>query len=195
MVNKLVMLWLLLLACVGANAQQQGAIPDEVLRGLAKDLAEMQRAVDDARRQQTSSMYAQIMKGYGVPSITVTTPSTPIRAGASDAARTLATAKPGTKYQVIDKSDQWYAVTFDRPIEGLTAGWVKASNAVPAAGPYAMHMPTPQDRAVAEAWYLQLVDQASKLKKAWQDNPYIAVQGFDINVGVPPSLSISFQFK
>lgn len=33
------------------------------------------------------------------------------------------------------------------------------------------------------------------LKNEYNNNPYIAMKGFDINIGIPPSISVSFDFK
>jgi hypothetical protein len=79
-------------------------------------------------------------------------------------------------------------------VNGLSSGWVKAANAVPAGWVAATHMP-PSQQGVSEAIYQQITEQASRLRKRYENNPYVSVDGFDINIGVPPSVSISFQFK
>jgi hypothetical protein len=102
--------WSLALLSTCVAAQQSGALPDSVVRDIAKDLANMQRSVDEARRNQEAAMTAQAIKWPGVSAITITSLSAPIRAGASETARSIAQAKQGMKYQVIDRVDEWYAV-------------------------------------------------------------------------------------
>jgi hypothetical protein len=183
----------LFFAAASALAQPPGALPDSVVRDIAKDLAEMQKAIDDARRKQEAATFAQFLKGQGVAAITVTTASAPIRAGASDGARSIASAKQGMKYRVIDKVDNWYAVALDRPIGGLASGWLKAADAVPAATVPAMYAAGSQNATASEGIYRQLVEQASRFRRAYEQNPYVTVSGFD--VGFPLTLTLSFQFK
>jgi len=41
----------------------------------------------------------------------------------------------------------------------------------------------------------EIVEQASKMKDKYKNNPYVSVTGFSVNVGVPPSMSINIEFK
>jgi hypothetical protein len=41
----------------------------------------------------------------------------------------------------------------------------------------------------------ELMDQVSRLAKTLENNPYVRLKGFKINVAVPPSLDVEFEMK
>jgi len=43
--------------------------------------------------------------------------------------------------------------------------------------------------------YGVLIKMMLKMKKSYENNPYITVKGFDINIGISPSVTISIEFK
>lgn len=176
---------------------QAGEIPRPVLDGLAKDLAQLHQAVLEAQRKQM--VYDLAARGFAraVSEIIVTRPSANIRAGADERAPVLLSAKKNQTFPVIDKAGEWYAVELPDKAQGLSAGWVKADDAVPT-----IHTPERitsgqqvKVRSLAEDIYRDLTERAVRFRDAYRDNAYISVTGFSVNVGIPPSMSISFEFK
>ncbi len=43
--------------------------------------------------------------------------------------------------------------------------------------------------------YNKIIYKMRELKKKYQNHPYIKITGFDINIGIPPSVTISIEFK
>ena len=186
---------LILLMPVAAAAQQSKEIPKPVMNGLAHDLAELQKAVVEAQRKQQQDLMAQFLTDAPTH-IKVTGSSTPIRGGASKYSEILLQAEKGRTYRVIDKAGPWYAVKLDSPHEGIPTGWISATGAVPVANlGQSSSGGTVPDETLAEEIFKSLTEQATHLRDAYRNNPYINVSGFTVNVGVPPSVSISFEFK
>ncbi|HEX4045504.1 MAG TPA: hypothetical protein VHZ76_07560 [Gammaproteobacteria bacterium] len=43
--------------------------------------------------------------------------------------------------------------------------------------------------------YEIIINKMRALKMKYENNPYIRIVGFDINIGIPPSVTISIEFK
>jgi len=174
---------LVALALPVAAIAQTVQIPQDVMSGLARDLAALQREVLDVQAQQKgpADKYANI----GL--LRVTEP-TYLRAGAGDKAATLRQVKPGELFPVISQVGDWYAVRMATPYEGLNTAWLKAAAAVP----------VPDDArstgSAGDAIFVRLTESAARLRESYRSNPYVNVTGFAVNV-VPPSVSINFEFK
>lgn len=179
---------------------QEGAVPTAVIGDLAKDLAELQRAVQLAQQRQVLEPRLGAVGGYTeVPlypsEITVTGRKTTLRAGASTAAPSLLVVDQGQQFRVVDKASNWYAVELPSEVRGYRSAWIQAADAVPAVwqgSGMAVGLPLPSS---AELLFQELAGRAAKLRDSYDSNPYIGISGFVVNVGVPPSLSINFEFR
>ena len=180
---------------LGALAQG-GDIPKPVLDGLAKDLAQLHQAVLEAqRKQQAYEMASAKFPWLGVNQITITSPSAGVRAGANDKAPLLLSAQKNQIFPVIDKAGDWYAVALREKIHGVSSGWVRAADSVPTMRAVQTTPAGQQPSSLADDIFRELTERAVRFRDAYRNNPYISVTGFSVNVGVPPSVSISFEFK
>lgn len=94
----------------------------------------------------------------------------------------------GKTFPVVSQAGGWYAVEFGEPFDGMKTGWLPATAAVPVA------QTNPSASSTAEAVFVKLTEQAARFKQAYQNNPYVTVSGFTVNV-VPPSVSVNFEFR
>lgn len=46
-----------------------------------------------------------------------------------------------------------------------------------------------------EAVIGRLVNMAAAYAAKWKDDPYVAIDEFQVTMGVPPSLTVNFRFK
>ena len=46
-----------------------------------------------------------------------------------------------------------------------------------------------------EYWVHRLVSAAGRIAAKWKDDPYVTVDGFQVNLALPPSLTVGFRFK
>ena len=179
-----------------AALAQGGDIPKPVLDGLAKDLAQLHQAVLEAqRKQQAYEMAVTKFPALGVNQITVTNQSAGVRAGANDKAALLQNASMNQTFPVIDKAGDWYAVSLPEKIKGVSSGWVRAADAVPTMRIVQTTAPGQQPSSFADDIFRDLTERAARFRETYRNNPYISVAGFSVNVGVPPSVSITFEFK
>lgn len=188
------------------SAAQSASIPKAVVDSIASDLADLQSAVVAAQSRldsssSTNSFGASLPPTYRVPNVLgveVTGAKPAVRAGASKGANKLLEPKRGEKFLVLDKADDWYAVKLPQPVEGHMTGWVNASDVIVEkavdASLTGQVVATPS-RAVAEDVFRMLTERAGRIRDAYKDNPYVSVSGFTVNVGVPPSVGVNFEFK
>ncbi|HXF44912.1 MAG TPA: hypothetical protein VNK91_02220 [Burkholderiaceae bacterium] len=189
---------MILLACLTPlTAPAQGdQIPKAAVDALAKDLAQLHEAVLEAqRKQQAYEMAPARWPSLGVGQVTVMNPSTAVRAGANDKAAVLLTATKHQSFPVIDKAGEWYAIALPQQVHGVSAGWVPASDVVPSAGTIRLTAGGAQSTSLADGIFNNLAERAIRFRDAYRSNPYFSVSGFAVNVGVPPSVSINFDFR
>lgn len=194
---------LLLALCSPFVALAQTApIPKDVVDRLAKDLANLQREVQAAQVQQQATNPKPALMGL------IVTEPTFLRTGAADKASTLYQVNKGTTFPVVSQVGDWYAVQMDEPYKGFNTAWVKAAAAVPVTqdflrrgsstmGSSTMGIATdvvPGGSSVSDALFARLAESAAGFRQSYQNNPYITVTGFVVNV-MPPSVSINFEFK
>jgi len=46
-----------------------------------------------------------------------------------------------------------------------------------------------------EDMYEMIINKMYALKKKYDNNPYVRISGFDVNIGIPPSVTVSIEFK
>ncbi len=104
--------------------------------------------------------------------------------GPSPTAGIGATLTPGTDVRVEGIEQGFVQVT---PLEGPSSGRT-------------LYVPEGAVRTAflsdyAGARITELMDQVSRLAKTLENNPYVRLKGFKINVAVPPSLDVEFEMK
>lgn len=174
-----------LLVHAAAFSQSQ-PVPPAVMSELADDLSKIQAQVEASRL--VSSMSSRVLN----PAVTLVETTTPtiIRSGASPTASTIGRATTGQKFEILDKSADWYAVRLSGSSSTLQAGWLPASDVVPIST-----APAPNASTQALDQYRAILDSVNALRTKYRENPYVEIQGFDITIGAPPSISVSFGFK
>lgn len=191
---KVVWFALLIAMVPSLGHAQQTRIPDEAVRQLSKDLADLNREVLRAQQvlQASSGVFRYPLKA------TVTRKSVPVRLGASEIAKISFNAKEGETYGVLDKVGDWYAIQSQDQ-----AGWVNASGVkvvllsggkIFPALEHAMAMVVPEERLM-ERIFRSLTESATKLREKYAQNPYFFVKGFSVNLGITPSVQLTFEFK
>jgi uncharacterized protein YgiM (DUF1202 family) len=169
-------------------AQKQQTL-EGTLQDVSKDLAVLHQQVQNAYRATTA--WPDFTMGAG--SVRTTRDNAVLRAGAADQAKAVTKVPAGATFDVIDRAGEWYAVKLDKPTQGLTTAWVKAADATR----------EPQKRAesdqvkqtsMADQIYEQITKSVTSIRDRYKDNPYVRVSGFTVNVAIPPSVTISFDF-
>lgn len=179
---------LIILAPV-AWAQSPGntkSIPDDFIAKMANDLAGL---TADPLPNEPGTARISTMLGHTVPSKVQV-----IKTGqvwSTDATGKVMTRQitAGSQASVYGATDNYYQV------EGLgdnNKWWVAATDVAPAGPPRRVD-------AVDPGWLGQQIEKLMKNASAFRDNyksnPYVNVHGFSINVGVPPSINMEFEFK
>ncbi len=190
-----VILWLTVMPCVALGQGEQTM--EDTLREISKDLAGLHQEVKDAYRTQTTQSYALPSTALGYR-IRITRDQSAIRAGADDSAGVLTKASRGTSFNVIDKVGDWYAVSLLKPTkEGLVSGWVKASMATPEVKTltYMDEATSLSEQNSSIRIYEQITKSVTAIRKKYENNPYVKITGFTVNVAIIPSVTVSFEFK
>jgi hypothetical protein len=186
---------ILLSILVGVAQGQEQQTLEGTLMELSKDLATLNQDVQNA--------YAQMARPPGLAAayslldykVRITEKNSPIRAGAADNAWILTRAAEGKSFKVIDKAGQWYAVALDKPAKGLSTGWVKASEAIPEVTPIEPGGARSKEKPITEFIYEKITESVTAIRNKYKNNQYLKVTGFSVSVAVPPSVTVSFEFK
>lgn len=168
---------LLCTAWIGTvSAQQSSAGADATIEELASDL----EAIEDEVR--AASVSANDMAA-------ILAEVEEIRVQPREDAAPLRTAKPGEAFTVNGRFGDWYSVELSPPVQSSKSGWLPARAArievqqsPPANGSFA-------DRAVGK-----LLSMVRNMREKYRDNEYVRVTGFTVDVGLPPSVSVGFEF-
>ncbi len=162
-------------------------LPEEVRLELSRDLSHGQ---DQIRLPRLKKKIAQ-----GPLSIydefTTSTRGGAVMSSPADRAEVITTVYPGTVLGTTGKSVGGYLeVGYDYYGQLLT-GWVSPDRHGLAAGP----RPDQLNEAERQALYRKILDNVNALKKKWQDNQYLSIGGFSINVERSPSVSVDIHYK
>ena len=95
----------------------------------------------------------------------------------------------GDTFPIVERAGDGYAVKLDKPINGLNAAWLQTAAAVITA-----QQASTQSTSFVDQIFSELTEKAARFRQSYQNNPYVIVTGFTVNV-VPPSVSINFEFK
>jgi uncharacterized protein YgiM (DUF1202 family) len=115
-------------------------------------------------------------------------------AGASDQAAVIGEVKANETLPVFQEESGWYATNWkDNP------GWVSAEDVTPTEPIKAGFDPLGalQQRVAAalDAAMNEGVEQANWLRQKYANNQYVEIPGFEVSLGVAPSVTIHFDFK
>ena len=135
----------------------------------------------------------------GLAYIEITMPAH-IYKGADVSAGYIQSVTRGDKFRYVDKVSDWYAIALNKPIEGFHTGWVQAAQAVPVwffkeVGAIPTGAPSDSSPPLSQVLYKKIVDSVSAVRANYAENPHIAVTGFSVDVGLPPSVSVQFEFR
>ncbi len=166
-----------------AHAEQPKNL-EATMGDIAKDLATLQKDVDLVSQKPTAYGFATL-KG-----VKLTGKSVPIYKGAADFSGLVMKLPEGKVLPVVDKAGEWYAVGLDQPNIGYKSGWVHASSVVPET--YTLQT---QTKPTTDSMYQQIMDKVKGFKEKYENNPYVRVTGFSVDIAIPPAVSISFEFK
>jgi hypothetical protein len=181
-------LFILAVAVISApvSAQSVQSIPDDFLSKMANDLATLR--VDPPPNE------ASVAYGMGpataVPSrVQVDKDQTTVWPTAGGRNNSVQWTK-GTEANVRNAVPGWYEV------EANGGGYWVPANEVAPMGPIRKVV---ANSAPDSSWFSQQVEKLMKSATAFKDsyssNPYLNVRGFSINLSLPPSVNVDFEFK
>ncbi len=166
-----------------AAVAQEHAVPAPVLRALAHDLAEMQGAVN--------ASHSELLAAYASANhtVTVTDENAAIYSNANTTSSVVATPDVGDPLKVLGKTGDWLQVQPIKSGNADSSGWITSD----AVGP--MQSNAAMSTSTSEALFRKLTDMASQMRDEYRNNPYISIKGFDVEIGLVPSISLNFEFK
>lgn len=221
MLRSLAVLLVILVWTVSAKAQE--AVPDAARSKLTSDLVRAQTKIDAALEsyQLARERLQEFMEQQGgdiemgavepmtsgdwmagvygaltVGEVIVTNPDGAfLFAGATaEAAKAGGKVAASTTLPVIQSEGGWYATSWNNQ-----PGWVSAADVTPTGGEMAFIDPVKYLKSEVEKTLqgaIQVaVDSANQLRQEYAENEYFAIPGFSINLGIPPSVTINFDFK
>jgi hypothetical protein len=167
---------------------------DAAMKELAGDLAKLHTEIQSAYQTEVVAMgFPAVIDLYRPKFVSVTADKGTVYIGADAKAPIVQTVQKGQKFKVVDKVSDWYAVAFDQPVHGMETGWVKAAQVVPQT--YFPISTAPPDKSLTDRVYEKIVASVKAFRDRYETNPYVTVKGFSVDISVPPSVSISFEFK
>jgi hypothetical protein len=166
-------------------ALAQAAAPptaEQTFKEIGRSLQSMQRTIAAAQTQPAAA------PAVGTE-LTTAVPVTAL-AGPSPSAGIGATLEPGTKVRVQGVENGFVQVT---PYEGTIAG-------KPVYVPQGIVKGSFSDlfgsgRQVVDGVMTELLEQAIRLRASVENNPYVRLKGFKVNVGLLPSFDVEFEMK
>lgn len=172
-----------------AWAQNAKGIPDDFISKMANDLAGL---TTDPLPQTPRGTFAS-----GTASGTLIVPSTVqwVKAGqawTTDQNTGKAVSRhldPGTEASVYGETMGHYQVG----LGDNKRWWVPVADVTPT-GPATRVADTPDPGWLGQQ-IEKLMKNASLFRDNYKSNPYVNVRGFSINVGIPPSVNMDFEFK
>ena len=197
--------------CLFALLMVEGVLGDEhsefdrTMQEVASDLSavhdELQAAyaAESVRNLVAEAMLNFTMAKENQGFIEITKPAH-LYKGADVSAEFFQSVAEGMQFQYVDKVSDWYAVALEEPIEGFSTGWVQAAQAVPVWDPVKIEMiyaagQSNRPKGVSDALYKRIVESVSSVREKYEENRHIAITGFSVDIGVPPAVSIQFEFK
>jgi len=185
-----IVLVMILNSMVIIAAAEEPLNKSQTLNEIADDLSTLERMVDETNSMIQQYQQAKV-SGVIPGNLTVTSQNAVIHKGAGGQTAELTAVEEGASLKVIDKVGEWYAVSLDKPVEGLNTGWINSQEIVPAV----------TVSPITEASFSSFMDRkfndilamVSKMKEKYKNNPYVRVAGF--RIGLPPSVQVEIEFK
>ncbi|MGH9437302.1 MAG: SH3 domain-containing protein [Terriglobia bacterium] len=177
---KNIILAIALLLPLNALAQGQPS-RRQTLEKLSHELAEMQSVVEAS----SSGSFATHTTSENA---TVTSSNAAIHAGANASSPVVTRPQVGEEIKLAGREGNWYKVESSEARGPKAKGWIETTKVEPFAAVSA-------NTYSSDALFQKLTEMASKIRDEYKDNPYIRVTGFDVEIGVPPSVTINVQFK
>lgn len=175
-----------------AFAQNTKSIPDDFISKMSKDLAALHADPPPAEANAGSGQAGSFVS---VPEkVAVDKDNTTLWASEPIGPSTTTMHAPrGTEAPVKNAVQGWYQVELNN-----NSWWVQTSDVAPT-GPVRRIYTAGTTAAADPTWLGQQIEKlmksASAFRDSYKDNPYVVVHGFSINVGVPPSVNVDFEFK
>lgn len=160
---------------------------EESMREVAKDLASLHDEIQIAYATEAAAAGFASLKSHP-ESLTITQKGAAIMKGADFNSGVLTSASFGQSFRVVDKVESWYAVQLEKPKSGIYSGWVSAKAAVPL-------LAVGLKESITDRLYQKIVSKVVAFRQKWEKNQYLKVSGFSIDISIPPSVSIDFEFK
>lgn len=165
-------------SALAQNAVDSGL--NKSMQSLASDLASLQREINANSNQG--------MAYEGVTSVQVKKSGARVYAAADKSSGEIKEFKAGVTLPVVKKVDDWYVVNLLGE-GGQKFGWVQADWVAP------KDYNLKANASSEEDIYQKVIGKIQDLKKKYDNNDYVRVSGFSVDVGIPPSVNISFEFK
>ncbi len=191
--KKLLILIIVLFTIPAYVFAQEKKIPESAIKELTEVLSKFQQDVAAAQKayqeEQRRGIRWDLPPGQFPQALMYDfeiTKATKIRAGATPTGNVLISAEAGTKYKIVDKMPEWYALDVaGTGVGGLTTGWVHASAGVPVVA------------SVSKIGGITgyLIEKAIAVREYFRNNEYFYVKGFTLTGGISPSVSLNFEFK
>lgn len=167
-----------LLLPLHAFAQEQLS-RTQTFERLSHQLAAMQHVVENSRGPEYAA--------YGLAKATIAASDATIHADASSSSAVVRKPQVGDEVKLLGREGNWYRVETIGPAVPNYKGWIQ-TRAVETSG-YATATYS------SDALFQKLTDMALDIRDEYQNNPYIRISGFDVEIGLPPSVTINFEFK
>jgi hypothetical protein len=178
---------------------------DDLATQIAEDLTELDEALSEVIREQSLSRdHAPRLLDNVTVEAQITADAAALYADADPNAEIINTAKEGETFVVLDRVKDWYgiapAITYT-PGQGEAyfganvISWVRERDVSIKATFHPENTLRPVQVAPRLTSYERLAQQAIAIKRRSDNNPYMRVTGFTVQLGPLPSVSISFEFK
>lgn len=175
-----------LIVMIALPATSVGQDLSSTLTDLAEDLEGIQAELEAIERTNLELVAAE--SGFA---IAATEDSVPVYSGADVATDKIYEAMEGMNFRVINQANDWYAVQLPQAgSNGMTTGWMNAASGVP-------NIITPEtpDPSLRDRLLQNMMERVQAMREKYENNPHIQVSGFNVEIGISPSLSIGFSFK
>ena len=196
----------LLLLAASSSVFAEGAPSfDQSMEKVAKDLSALHWKIQGIYQRELASnlasSFAEVFSALKTGnSVMVTADSARIYKGAALSAGVVDSVSAGTRFHLLDKVDDWYAVALDKPVQGFSSGWVQAAQSVPyselamvKAG--AQLAGDASSQSFTDRLYSGITASVRDIQRSYEADPHVGISGFSVDLSIPPGVSILFEFK
>lgn len=159
---------------------------DETFENFKLELAEIQALIDQEHIDSTNTNGLE--SGVAVnTSARINRKDVSLYARNTIASEIRAVLQKNKEVLISESTDKWTQITLITADSGELRGWVRNE-----------HLDIRKDGIASKlkrAAWLEALELAYKLNKKYQDNEHIEVVSLNIELSVPPGISLSFKFK